>query len=397
MVGVQSQDQKRDLSLMLSTDWYPQDYFVLVKELMAPNRKLPFSENNLINGKMTFDCAKVEAGDNATCTGDAGLSKFRFTNGKTHRLRLVNSGAEPVQRFSIDGHVMTVIANDFVPIQPYNTTVVTLGVGQRADVLVHADGPRDGVYWMRSNMTSCSLTHQPNALAVVYYDDADTNAVPTSTPWDVPDPGNCANDDLGLTHPAYALPLPEPDVTKEFVITVGRNASNITVWAMNGIPYRGNYNAPPLLLARTGNFTYDHEWAVHDFGSSATIRIVVINNSSAAHPMHLHGFNMYVLYEGPGLEWDGTIINPENPQRRDVQLVRAHGHVVLQFDAADNPGMWPFHCHIAWHASAGFFSQFLIQADKVQQMQIPHRVNEVCHEWGEWTKTNIPDQIDSGL
>lgn len=55
--------------------------------------------------------------------------------------------------------------------------------------------------------------------------------------------------------------------------------------------------------------------------------------------MHLHGFNMYVLHEGPG-KWDGkTVINRDNPQRRDVVQVRKYGHLVIQFDAAENPGM----------------------------------------------------------
>lgn len=54
--------------------------------------------------------------------------------------------------------------------------------------------------------------------------------------------------------------------------------------------------------------------------------------------MHLHGFNMYVLHEGLG-DWDGTIINEHNPQRRDVVQIRGRGHLVIQFDAKSNPGM----------------------------------------------------------
>ena len=66
--------------------------------------------------------------------------------------------------------------------------------------------------------------------------------------------------------------------------------------------------------------------------------------------MHLHGHDMYILSAGEG-PWDGTtIINPQNPQRRDVQNLSPHGHLVMQFEA-DNPGVWPFHCHIAWHLS----------------------------------------------
>jgi hypothetical protein len=63
----------------------------------------------------------VDSGDDAHCISDAGLSSFRFTPGKRHRLRLINAGAEGTQKFTIDGHNMTVIANDFVPVIPYDT------------------------------------------------------------------------------------------------------------------------------------------------------------------------------------------------------------------------------------------------------------------------------------
>ena len=66
--------------------------------------------------------------------------------------------------------------------------------------------------------------------------------------------------------------------------------------------------------------------------------------------MHLHGHNMYILHEGDGFYQDQPAVNPQNPQRRDVQMLRPGGHIVAQYDA-DNPGVWPFHCHIAWHLS----------------------------------------------
>ena len=66
--------------------------------------------------------------------------------------------------------------------------------------------------------------------------------------------------------------------------------------------------------------------------------------------MHLHGHEMYILHEGEGY-WDSvSITNPQNPQRRDSQMLRPGGHIVVQYDA-NNPGVWPFHCHIAWHLS----------------------------------------------
>lgn len=118
--GPENADYDIDLGPVLLTDTYHKPYYETVKVVMAPldqgGNPRPASDNNLINGKMDFDCSTVAEGDTTPCNSNAGISKFTFTTGKTHRLRLINAGAEGLQRFSIDGHKMTVIANDFVPI-----------------------------------------------------------------------------------------------------------------------------------------------------------------------------------------------------------------------------------------------------------------------------------------
>lgn len=91
------------------------------------------SDNNLINGKMFFDCSLVT--DGTPCTSNAGLSEFRFIPGKTHRLRVINGGSAGLQHFSIDNHVMIVIANDFIPVEPYESTVLTMGVRIRTQAI----------------------------------------------------------------------------------------------------------------------------------------------------------------------------------------------------------------------------------------------------------------------
>ena len=176
--GPKNAPYDKDLGPVFLGDHYWTEYFQLVKQVMTPDAPPPFSDNNLINGKMDADCSRVPAG--TSCIPNAGLSKFTFQTGKTHRLRLINAGAEGTQMFSIDGHELTVIANDFVPVVPYKTNVVTLGIGQRTDVLVKAIGKSTDAVWMRSNIT-CSLSNQPNALAAIYYDKANTTEVPKST------------------------------------------------------------------------------------------------------------------------------------------------------------------------------------------------------------------------
>ncbi len=192
--GPKNEPNDIDLGPVLLTDWYHDTYEDIVELVMNKNAKgPPQSNNNLINGKMNYDCSLITNGQQ--CTPNAGLSKFKFQSGKKHRLRLINAGSEALQRFTIDGHTMTIIANDFVPIEPYETTNVTLGIGQRTDVIVTGTGLPNSAYWMRSNISqTCSSTDglSPNALAAIYYEDANENAVPTSSPTPFDD-SQCAN------------------------------------------------------------------------------------------------------------------------------------------------------------------------------------------------------------
>ncbi|KAI1123693.1 multicopper oxidase [Nemania abortiva] len=386
-----------DLGPIMVNDWWHQDYLTVVEEVMSPDfQGRTFSDNNLINGRMNFDCSTVAAGDTTKCTDNAGLSKFKFQSGKTHRLRFINAGSDGVERISIDNHTMTVIANDFVEIKPYDTKVVTLGVGQRVDVIVKADGDPRSAYWLRSNLTSCSTAKQPYAMAAIYYDRADQNGIPTSTPWDVPDPGTCANDDLELTEPTYAIALPEPSWTQNMEIGTFRNESGNLLWTFGGVSGRVDYNDPTLMQIKNNDFQFDADSNVLNFGTNSSVRFVVNNPTPAPHPMHAHGLNMYILSAGPG-NYNGTdVARPANPMRRDVQMVEAFGHVVVQMDVT-NPGIWPFHCHIAWHASAGFFSQLVFLPDEIKNFEIPDAAQQTCRDWDAFTKRVVPDQIDSGL
>ena len=92
------------------------------------------SDNTLINGRMPYNCSSAVNG--TSCSSNASYSKYRVKAGKTYRLRLINSGAGGIQYFSIDDHSLTVISNDFVYVEPYNTNFVTLGVRSRISSLL---------------------------------------------------------------------------------------------------------------------------------------------------------------------------------------------------------------------------------------------------------------------
>jgi len=187
-----------------------------------------------------------------------------------------------------------------------------------------------------------------------------------------------------------------------YVNNATENTTGYNVWEINNQTFRADYNDPVLLEAKLGATEYDADWNVYNFENATSVRIIIKNTfTGGPHPMHLHGHNMYVLASGVG-QWDGTVTNPSNPQRRDVHILEAAldannpGYMVLQFEQ-DNPGVWPLHCHIAWHVSAGLYVNVLERPEDIANSRLPGVVAQTCRDWATWTGNNVVDQIDSGL
>jgi FtsP/CotA-like multicopper oxidase with cupredoxin domain len=96
-----------DLGVIPLTDWSHEPVFELLASRPAAP---PTSQTLLVNG--------------------TNKGVINFAPGQTHRLRVVNTGINQFFHFGIDGHTMTVIADDFVPIKPYTTQQLVIAVGK---------------------------------------------------------------------------------------------------------------------------------------------------------------------------------------------------------------------------------------------------------------------------
>lgn len=76
------------------------------------------------------------------------------------------------------------------------------------------------------------------------------------------------------------------------------------------------------------------------------VEMVFSNPTPMGHPMHLHGHEFQIL-EINGEPLAGAL--------RDTVLVPKGGTCRIAFDA-NNPGVWAFHCHIAYHHVRGMFN-----------------------------------------
>lgn len=122
--GPTSANFDHELEPLLVSDWYHADAFSMFHEEITDHAHIP--TGTLMNGKGVFDCDPKE---DTRCTGKEERHEIFFEPGKKHKLRLVNSGSLATYKFWMDGHNFTVVANDFVPIEPYVTDVLILGIG----------------------------------------------------------------------------------------------------------------------------------------------------------------------------------------------------------------------------------------------------------------------------
>ncbi|KAI1494898.1 Cupredoxin [Biscogniauxia mediterranea] len=447
--GPSQLDYDIDIGPILVTDFFHKPYQDIVAGFLDNHLEVTLSDNNMINGKNSFE------------NNGAPLASFNFQSGKVHRLRLINTSAFAVEKITIDGYNMTIIANDFVPIEPYETDVVTLSPGQRSDVLVYGSGEPTDSMWLRAYKSpDCSPSQDGsyNAIAGIFYEDADRTQPPTTEPGPNAYSNYCGNDPLSMTVPSYPITPGEPSVTEILPIELRDNGTS-KLWYMANRTFRVDFNDPQLLNAKNGDIDFPYIRNVHNYGNNASIRFIIENTGNQPHPMHLHGHNFWVLQEGVcednntvfphgqidpahlmspgelssrfggkphkrdlqalpvdtylgrkqaggasgdttseyGSCWDGSIVNPSNPQRRDVHMLLPGHYMVMQWNQ-DNPGVWPLHCHIAWHLSAGYAWIILERPDDIaKEESIPGMMSQTCTDWEAWTNDHIVDQIDDGL
>jgi FtsP/CotA-like multicopper oxidase with cupredoxin domain len=120
-------------------------------------------------------------------------------------------------------------------------------------------------------------------------------------------------------------PLPQRPIDKKLTVELGGDMQKY-IWTLNGQSWP---EVTPLVVEK-----------------GQRVEIIFLNTSTMSHPMHLHGHIFQVT------AIDGK---PLNGAIRDTVLVMPKSSLSIQFDA-DNPGVWPLHCHVMYHLEAGMLT-----------------------------------------
>ncbi|RMY20365.1 hypothetical protein D0867_04052 [Hortaea werneckii] len=361
------------------------------------------------HGPRTLDTGLINGMNVWGNEGDADVVGKRFemsvVKGKTYKLRLVNSAIQSTFAFYIDSHKMKVIANDFVPIVPYETDVLFINIGQRYEVLVTFDQEVDD-YWMRSdNQQSCASLVKPyNIKGIVRYQGS-AGKVPTSTAHSYT--ADCKDEPLSNLVPYYKMNVGTIDDQIAKTVTIGGNGGNPNLykWSLSGTTFTSKWEHPTL-EAITENGTipdYSGNLAIEVPNLGEWVYIIIDSPIPFPHPIHLHGHDFFVVAQGTGLYNSNVELNLENPPRRDVAMMPwdprrgLGGHLVLAF-YTDNPGVWLAHCHVGWHVAMGFALQIIENQEGINEtVHDTCMLQDTCKNWREYAREFDVFAEDSGV
>ncbi|KAL2043517.1 hypothetical protein N7G274_003824 [Stereocaulon virgatum] len=425
--GPSSANWDEDWTPILISDWSHrsafQDFYVeLGNSTSGVLGREPTMQSIVLNGTGSYTCDPSTDKNCLPQNKRKPIFSKVFQQGKRYLLRLINASTESAFVFTIDNHVLEVISTDLVPIHPFKTESIHIGIGQRYSVIVEAkpSAPvqKDGNYWIRTVVSDgCGTINQSKPeIGVIRYN-AGSTALPTST--------NhtglstlCADEPPENLVPVVPWPVDHQavnDVLNDtFEAFVSNNVTHGALrWDLTDTPLWLNFSNPTIL--NLGNTTWNPEYAIIQESYDRGYVYIVITtqairkdpskntHSVAAHPIHLHGHDFVILAQSNqtyDVSATPKTFNFNNPPRRDVALLPAGntgGYLAIGFKP-DNPGVWLLHCHIAWHASSGLAMQILErQSEILPTIPSLDPTRKTCKGWDKWLAGHVLDQDDSGV
>jgi FtsP/CotA-like multicopper oxidase with cupredoxin domain len=240
------------------------------------------------------------------------VDPVRVKKGDKVKLRLINPSSATIYYLRLAGHTLTITHTDGNPIQPVETDIVRIGMGERYDVMFVADNPG---HWILAAAEQ-GFGEGQLRIPVIYKGLQQKKVVRPSY-------------DSRARFVTYrdfeaARPLNlESAGAERFYNQILSGGMHSPYWTINGRVYPDAGN----LTVRQGE----------------RIRLRYRNHSMMPHPMHLHGHFF-------------RIVNPALPRERwvlkDTIVVEHMERIDVEFEA-DNPGNWFHHCHNLYHMAAG--------------------------------------------
>ncbi|CDP06593.1 unnamed protein product [Coffea canephora] len=369
-------------------EWWKTDTEILINQAMqtglAPNVSDAFTINGL-PGHL-YNCSAKDT------------FKLKVKPGKTYLLRLINAALNDELFFSIANHSLTVVEADAVYTKPFKTDTVLITPGQTTNVLLKTKRHSPNATFLMAarpyatgpaafdNTTTAGILeyHLPSPVPKSNKNKIHLPLLKPSLPIfnDTTFAANFNKRVRSLATPNFPANVPQK-IGRRFFFTVGlgimgcpqsqtcQGPNNTRVAAAvnnvsfvmpttallqahffnqnNGV-YTTDFPANPPF-----NFNYTGTPPANIMVSSGTKVVVLPFNTSVelvlqdtsiigaeSHPLHLHGFNFFIVGQGIGNfdpKKDPAKFNLVDPAERNTVGVPSGGWIAIRF-LADNPGIY---------------------------------------------------------
>uniref|UniRef100_A0A0D3G8K3 Laccase n=1 Tax=Oryza barthii TaxID=65489 RepID=A0A0D3G8K3_9ORYZ len=385
----------REVPLLLG-EWFNADPEAVIKQALQTGGGPNVSDAYTFNGL---------PGPTYNCSSSNDTFKLRVRPGKTYLLRLINAALNDELFFGVANHTLTVVQADASYVKPFAATALVIWPGQTMDVLLTAaaNNPpsRSFAIAVAPYTNTVGTFDNTTAVAVLEYYGAATSAaalrsllLPSLPAYN--DTGAVANFSASfrsLASAQYPARVPRT-VDRHFFFAVGLGADpcqspvNGTCQGPNNTRFAASMNNVSFVMPRTSllqahyqrryngvlaanfpaaprtpfNYTgtppnntfVTHGTRVVPLSFNTTVEVVLQDTSilgAESHPLHLHGYDFYVVGTGFGnydASNDTAKYNLVDPVQRNTISVPTAGWVAIRF-VADNPGWLPalyFYLHL---------------------------------------------------
>ncbi|KAK7305355.1 hypothetical protein VNO77_43260 [Canavalia gladiata] len=382
--------------VLILSEWWKSDTEAVINEALKSGLAPNVSDAHIINGL---------TGPVQGCASQ-GEFKFEVQPGKTYLLRIINAALNEELFFRIAGHEFIVVEVDAVYTKPFKTDTVVIAPGQTTNVLLttkHATGK----YLVAASpfVDAPIAVDNKTATATLHYSGTLSSTITTLTsmpPKNATPVATTFTDSLrSLNSKKYPAKVPlKIDHNLLFTVSLGINPcatcvnnsrvvadiNNVTFvmpkisllqahfFNIKGVftdDFPGN---PPVVYNFTGtpqpsNLQTMKGTRVYRLAYNSTVQLILQDTGMITpenHPIHLHGFNFFVVGKGQGNfnpTKDPKKFNLVDPVERNTVGVPAGGWAAIRF-RADNPGVWFMHCHLEIHTTWGLKMAFVVDNGK---------------------------------
>ncbi|XP_007008849.2 PREDICTED: laccase-12 [Theobroma cacao] len=414
---------KRETPILLG-EWWDANPIDVVREATRTGASPNISDAYTING---------QPGDLYICSSKD-TTIVPIDSGETNLLRVINAALNQPLFFTVANHKLTVVGADASYLKPFTTSVIMLGPGQTTDVLIRGDQAPAQYYMAARAYQSAQNAPFDNTTttAILEYKSAPCPAKKGLAPKPIMPSLPAYNDTNTVTAFSRSFRSPQKvevptDIDESLFFTVGLGLNNCPpnfhksrcqgpngtrfTASMNNVSFvlPGNFSllqahqqgipgvfttdfpgTPPVIFDYTGNVSQSLFQPVtgtklYKLKYGSRVQIVIQDTSIVTpenHPIHLHGYDFYIIAEGFGNfnpQKDTSKFNLVDPPLRNTVAVPVNGWAVIRF-VADNPGVWLMHCHLDVHITWGLAMAFLVENGfgELQTLQAPPPDLPIC-------------------